>query len=251
MDEKIYNKIIKKKEFSRLIKKDVEMAFSIVLKKGMGEEEVVKKTRALLHKVYGAFGSRKLFQSDGRNAEWVLRKHLSTRERFDYYCELYGKLLKNFKGCVVDFGAGVNGFSFGFFPNKKISYLGIEAVGQLVDLMNNSFKGKNLKAKALHLSLFNLEKIKKEIKKIKSKKVIFLFKVLDGLEMLERDFSKKFLGEIVPLAERVVVSFATRSMVSRKKFKANRNWIVNFIKENFKMEDDFELGSERYLVFRK
>jgi len=55
----------------------------------------------------------------------------------------------------------------------------------------------------------------------------------------------------VPLVDRVVVSFATRSLVKRTRFKAQRNWIVDFIKNNFSILDDFELGSERYVVFER
>ena len=47
-----------------------------------------------------------------------------------------------------------------------------------------------------------------------------------------------------------VLSFATRSMIKRTKFSARRNWIFNFIGENFEIIDGFEYGSERYVVFR-
>ena len=108
-----------------------------------------------------------------------------------------------------------------------------------------------LNAQAIHGSLFELEKIKKIILKTKKPRIIFLFKVLDSLEMLERDYSKKLLKEITPLADKVVISFATRSMIKRKRFLVNRNWILDFIKENFEILDDFEIGGERYLCFKK
>ncbi len=69
--------------------------------------------------------------------------------------------------------------------------------------------------------------------------------------MLERDYSKKLLLGVVGLAERIVVSFAVRSMGKGIRFRAKRDWITDFIKENFKIEDDFELGGERYFVFNK
>jgi hypothetical protein len=77
-----------------------------------------------------------------------------------------------------------------------------------------------------------------------------LFKVIDSLEMLEDNYSKKFLLKIIPLCGRAVLSFATRSLVKRQKFK-ERNWITNFIKENFKVIDEFEFGGEKYVVFEK
>ena len=75
--------------------------------------------------------------------------------------------------------------------------------------------------------------------------------MLDSLETLKRDYSKKLLLEIIPLAEKIVISFATESMVKRRKFHAKRNWIIDFVKERFKIIDDFELGGERYVIFRR
>ena len=69
--------------------------------------------------------------------------------------------------------------------------------------------------------------------------------------MVEKNYSKKFLREIVPLADEVVVSFATRSLISGKKFKVKRYWFENFVEDNFEMLDDFVLCNERCLVFRK
>src|SRR3989344_3251389 len=264
----LLQKITEKKEFSQLPKKDVELAFSHFEKREVGDEEKIKLTRELLHKVFGAFTSQKLLSPKNKNEEWILRKHLSTRERLDYYPELYKKLLANYKDkkiSIVYLGAGVNGFSYKYFL-KNTTYLGIEAVGQLVNLMNFYFNDsprddsgeppavpsgepKKLNAKAIHESLFELEKIKKIITEAKKPKIIFLFKVLDSLEMLERDYSKKLLLGIVSLVDRVVVSFATRSMIRKKEFKAKRNWILDFIRENFKILDDFEIGGERYICF--
>ena len=67
--------------------------------------------------------------------------------------------------------------------------------------------------------------------------------------MVDRNYSKLLLKEISPLVNRVVISFATRSLIKRKRFKAKRKWLVNFIKENFRIIDDFELSGEKYIVF--
>ncbi|MDP2673043.1 MAG: hypothetical protein Q8O84_04490 [Nanoarchaeota archaeon] len=277
----LIKKITQKKEFSQLPEKDIEIAFSHFEKRQVSDEEKIRLIRELLHKVFGAFTSQKLLSPKNKSEEWILRKHLSTRERLGYYENLYRRLLKNFETkniTIIDLGAGVNGFSYKYFQ-EKVDYTAIESIGQLVGLMNNYFKKENLSAKAIHESLFELEKIKKIItewgsftkrtyngrkmgfffrkkettmvEKTKNARVIFLFKVLDSLEMLESDYSKKLLKEIVPLADKVVISFATRSMIKRKHFLVNRNWILDFIRENFKILDDFEIGGERYIVLRK
>jgi len=46
--------------------------------------------------------------------------------------------------------------------------------------------------------------------------------VIDSLEVIERNYSKKLLKEIVPLVDLVVLSFATRSLGKRSKFKCSK-----------------------------
>ncbi|MFH1325596.1 MAG: hypothetical protein ABIH49_02390 [archaeon] len=256
MKQEIYNKIIQKKEFSKLPRKDVELAFSHFEKRQVSDEEKIRLTRDLLRKVFSGFTSEKLLSLKNKSPEWILRKHLSTRERLPYYKEIYGRIFKGFEKevSVIDLGAGVNGFSYEFMTNinKKIFYLAVEAVGQLVELMNYYFKTRGLEnAMAVQESIFNLKKTDLFLKQVSRKKIIFLFKVIDSLEMLERNYSKKLLKEIAPLADRVVVSFATRSMIKKKRFFANRNWIVDFLKKEFEILDDFEIGGERYIVLKR
>lgn len=251
----LIEKIISKKEFSNLPKKDVELAFEKFDRELYCDEEKVKLTRDLLRKVFSSFASQKILSLKDKPAEWILRKHISTRERLLFYNEIYKRILSDVgnKVNIFDLGAGVNGFSYNYFKEVGIdvNYIGIEAVGQLVDLMNFYFKKNKFRAKALHWSLFELEEIKKAIKKQRGKKIVFLFKTIDSLEMLERDYSKKLILEIAPFVDKIIVSFATRSFFKREKFKARRNWIINFIKNNFKILDDFEIGGEKYTVFQK
>ncbi len=255
MDKKeLLEKITLKKEFSKLPKKDVELAFEKFDKPQNAEYQKIKLTRNLLRQIYSSFSSRKLLDPKEQEVEWVLKKHKSTRERLPYYEEVYKKILsKNKTATVFDLGAGVNGYSYGFFEKLgyKIKYIGIEAVGQLVDLMNVFFKREKLNAKAVHLSLFELEKVKQIIKKEKKPKIVFLFKTVDSLEVLERDYSKKLISEICPLVDVFAVSFATKSIGKRTKFRAKRTWLLSFIQNNFNILDDFEFSGERYLVFTK
>ena len=69
--------------------------------------------------------------------------------------------------------------------------------------------------------------------------------------MLERNYTKEFLNGLVPLCDKFVVGFATKSFFKKQLFKVRRDWVINFIKENFEILDDFEFGSERYIVFSK
>ena len=253
MDEQIYQKIVTKKEFSQLPKEDIERVWKLFEKRQTSDEEKIKLSRDLLRKIYFAFGSLKLLNSnliEKKSSDEILKKHISTLERFEVYSQLYPKLLQDFSGTVIDFGAGINGLSFKYLP-KGINYLGVEAVGQLVQLTNAYFKKEKIKnAVTVHESLFNLDEISKLVKKTTGVKIVFLFKVVDCLEMLEKNYSKKLLLSLVPLADKVVVSFATRSLIKKTKFKVKRYWFENFLEENFEVLEDFELGTERYVVFK-
>ena len=256
--EEILKKICKKKEFSKLPKKDVELAFSKFERRQTSEEDKIKLTRDLLGKSFFYFSSKKLLNPriiERKTPEEILKKHISTRERFSYYLELYEKLLGECSGretVIFDLGAGINGLSYQYFQ-EKFTYFAIDSIGQFVDLMNYYFRDKDIKkARALKMSLFEINKIKKIIENIKGEKIVFLFKVVDSLEMIERNFTKKFLREIVPLVKKVVVSFSSESLFKREKFRAKRYWFENFvIREGWEIIDIFDMGSEKYFVFKR
>jgi hypothetical protein len=254
MKKEILDKIREKREFSQLPEKDIEIAFENFEKRQASEDEKIKLTKELLRKLFSAFVSKKLLSLKNKEPEWILRKHISTRERLSFYKEIYERIFNgDNKASVIDLGAGINGFSYNFFKEAgvKVKYTAIESVGQLVELMNFFFKKNKISAKAITLSLFEKEKVKEIIKSEDKPKVIFLFKVIDALESVKRDYSKELILELVPLADKFVLSFPTKSLGNRQKFKAKRNWIIDFVQDNFKILDDFEIGGEHYLVFSK
>lgn len=254
MNSKILQEIKSKREFSQLRDIDIERNFELFSKRQATEQEKIDLTKEQLRKLFTAFLSKKLLSPKEKSSEWILRKHLSTNERLPYYPELYKRVFdkNNKEVSIFDLGCGINGFSYNYFPSKiKVNYSGFESVGQLVEITNSFFQKNNLFGKCYHLSLFEIEEIKKIIKKAKGNKILFLFKVIDALESVELNYSKKLISDLSPLVYKVVLSFSTRSLGGKNNFKANRKWILDFIQENFKVLQDFELGNERYLVFEK
>jgi hypothetical protein len=250
----IIEKIKWKKEFSQLPEKDVLMAFEKFDNDNYSDEEKVKFTRDLLRKVFSGFSGKKLLGLKNKSADEILIKHLSTRERYNHYKEIYERILSDMpkKLSIIDLGAGVNGLSYNYFNQleKKVNYVGVEAIGQIVQIVNDYFSREKVLGKMFHASLFEIQKIKEIIKDTIKPRVIFMFKVIDSLEKFERNYTKKLLPEILSLADKIVISFATESWMKRKKFYANRKWLLDFIKENWQITDDFEFGGERYIVFK-
>lgn len=254
MNGELIKKIREKREFSQLPEKDIEMAFENFVRRQVSEDEKIRLTKELLRENFSAFISKKLLSLKDKEPEWILRKHISTRERLPFYKEIYKRIFGEYKkASVFDLGSGINGFSFDFFKeiDVNIKYTAVESVGQLVELMNFYFKKNKLNAKAIHFSLFEKDKIKKIIEKENKPRIIFLFKVIDALEKIKRNYSKELISELVLLVDKFVLSFPTRSLGNRKTFGAKRTWILDFVKNNFEILDNFEIGGENYIVFSK
>jgi hypothetical protein len=252
--DEILSTIRKKREFSQLPEKDILLAYGHFEKRQASDDGKIKLTKELLRKIFSAFVSPKLLSPKDKDEEWILRKHASTRERLPHYLEIYRRIFEGYKkASVIDLGAGINGFSYKFFREigVTVDYIAIEAVGQLADFMNYYFVQKRLKGKAVHLSLFEKEKVLKIISDKNLPRVVFMLKIIDALESMKRDCSTELILDVARVAERIVLSYPTKSLGNRERFRAKRGWIVEFLKDNFNILDEFEFGGERYIIFSK
>jgi hypothetical protein len=235
---KVVEEIKKKKEFSGLPDSVVERAAKV----SKGD---VKGSRALLRKYFGVFLTNKVLKGKGN----LLRSHMSSKKR-DYE-KFYGEIFSvvGDVGSVVDFGCGVNGFSYKYLP-KGVSYVGVEAVRQLVDFTNDYFEREGFDGRVYHLDLFDVEAIKKVLREARKPTVVFLFQVVDALENLERDFSKRFILEIAKGCEWIVLTLSTESLGGRKKFVVQRKWVMDFLKENFFVRESLVARGEKIIILK-
>ncbi|MBU3923657.1 MAG: hypothetical protein KJ592_01965 [Nanoarchaeota archaeon] len=250
----LINEVKKKREFSGL-------PDSVVLRALELNDEDVKETRSFLRKYFGVFLTNRVMRFarsrvTGHGSRDILVAHKSSALR-DYE-KFYGEIFEVIGNrqqeieTVIDLGCGVNGFSYEFLPSG-IRYVGVEAVGQLVDGMNGYFEERGFDAWAVKLDLFDLDSVLKIIKGVKSTRVVFLFQVVDALEGLERNYSKKFLLEIMKVLgekDMVVVSYRVEGL-SGSGMYAKRKWLVEFLESEFGIDEDFEMDGERIILIRK
>jgi len=235
---KVTEEIKKKKEFSGLPDSIVERAA------GLAKGDV-KEARALLRKYFGVFLTNKVLKGKGD----LLKAHMSSKKRD--YGEFYGEIFScvGDVSSVIDLGCGVNGFSYEYLP-EGVSYVGVEAAGQVVSHMNKYFEENEFDAKAVVGDLFDVGKIVDLLKGQEKPRVVFLFQVVDALENLERDFSKKFILEIAKECEWMVLTLPTESLGGRKKFAVQRKWIVNFLEENFLVKSILVSRGEKIIILK-
>lgn len=242
MTDKILE-VKKKKEFSQL--PDSIILRALELSKGD-----IKKARAFLRKYFGIFMTNKVLKL---KSEDILRSHISSKGRaYDFFYKTLFPLDLKLK-TIIDLGCGVNGFSYGSLKNLlgDVSYVGLEATGQLVDRMNSFFKENQFNhAKTIRMDLFELNEIENIIRSTESPKAIFLFQVIDALEGLERNFSKRLLlslKESISMEDVILITMPMKSISGNKLFESKRGWLRWFLEEHFVVEEFF-LDSER--IFR-
>ncbi len=249
-EQDIITKIVEKKEFSDLPLLDVSRALSQI-PKHYSPEERVKLTRDLLRKCFSSFLSKSLFSKKEKSVTTTLQKHLSTRERLAHYSEIYQRIFKSLPKSisVIDLGAGINGLSYSeMSKDRAVDYVGVEAVGQLSNLVEEYFKKHNFQAQMISGSLFDQGMLADLCNSVKKPRVVLFFKVVDSLELLERNYSKNLLLFLKDRSERIILSFQTESLHKRNKFFAQRTWLTTFIDEHFSVLDDFTFSGERYFI---
>lgn len=247
MNKDIIEEIKRKKEFS-------DLPDSIILRFLEVGNFDVKETRALLRKYFGVFLTNKILKSKG-DYNTQLSSHISSKNRD------YSLFYKNFTNeedfeFVLDFGSGVNGFSYPYLEKTfgKVKYISIEASGQIVNNMNSFFKKYVFDAIAIKGDLMDFDFLSNILKEIKGKKLIFLFQVIDALENFKKDSSKDFLRFILRFIEKrdlIVLSVPLNSISGKKRFFVKRKWLTDFLEEYFILEKDFEDRGERIFVVRK
>ena len=131
MDKKLISEIKKKREFSELPDSIIERAAEMA----KGD---VKESRALLRKYFGVFLTNKVLKGRG-SCDELLKAYMSSRKRDypEFYKEIFSEIGN--VGFVVDLGAGMNGFSYGYLNDEvgEVDYVAAEAAGQEVKHMNN------------------------------------------------------------------------------------------------------------------
>ncbi len=234
----LVKEVSRKKEFSGLPDSIVKRALDL-----SGGD--VKAARALLRKYFGVFLTNRVLKGSGD----LLGMHMSSKKR-DYE-KFYGEVFSEIEnvGTVIDLGCGVNWLSYEWLP-EGVSYIGIEAVGQLVKLGNDYFKERGLDNKIVWMDLFDVGGVVGLLKEAKRPRVVFMLQVVDAMEGLERDFSKRFILEVAKECDWIVLSFSMESLGGRKKFVAQRKWMMDFLVKNFLTKKTLVSRGEKIIILK-
>ena len=197
-----------------------KIKLSELTEKSSDFKRIVKFVKQEMHRSYGAFQSDvskrdKLLnelKKDPGNDEIkleLLKTHSSTRERLDNYDKLKEDLAQYLRGKILDLGSGLNPL---MFDSNEI--IAVEFNKEDVDFLNEYFKIKNKKSKAV---LIDLNKDYLKLKDIKVE-TVFAWKLFDLLDFKTTENIVKSLD-----AETLIASFSTKTLGNRRMTSPRRS----------------------------
>jgi hypothetical protein len=232
------DKIIKSKKFKEIIKiirKEIGIIYGSFLTQDFDKrEKILDKCKTL------------------KDTQSILKLHKSTRERVDFYDEIFTKIFEwKTPNKIGDLCCGLNPLAISIIKekiNKMPEYFTSDINPKDMEFLNLFFKKFNIKGVAKSYDLTKLDIIKD--KQFQKCDMVFLFKALDSLEFIKKNCTKELILNIQ--AKNIVVSFPTKSLVSKKEVKIEkRNWFVKFIEENNFKYETFEIENELFFMITK
>lgn len=245
---------IRKKLENELIKKKEKIIKSKLFK------ETIKIIRKEIGIIYGSFLTSDFDKKEKildqikklKDTQVILKLHKSTRERVNYYEEVYAKIFTWKKPKkIADLCCGLNPISISIIEDElgyKPKYFASDINPKDMEFINLFFNKFKINGVAKNYDLTKLKIIKDN--NFKDCDLVFLFKALDSLEFIKKNCTKELILQIP--AKNIVVSFPTKSLISKKEFKIEkRNWFIKFIEENNFKYDKFEIENELFFMITK
>ncbi len=224
-------------------------------------EFLLKAVRADLHAVYGTFQQQlaaraKAFDElkktyrdyhvDTEAHKKILSTHTSTKERLPFYPSLYKHLFAHtgMPATLLDVSCGLNPFSYPWMESTP-KYIATEITIDDCRMIREYFVLAGIKGEVIQLDVINE---KEKLSTLKAD-VCLLWKLLDTLEYLERNVSRR----ILPLvnASHLIVSFSTKTLSGKRMKKTRRLWFEKICEDNGWEITIEEFGNELFYVVTK
>lgn len=210
-------------------------------------EDMLKSVRKTLREVYGMFildsdldEAMEDLEEDQSLANHMamLSKHRSSKERLPFYEQIYEEILDATDGfdSVLDVACGLNAFSYPFIPGEP-AYHACDISPEICDRIDHYFSMRGVDGEAFVLDLLSFDPAR-----LPDADVCFMFKTLDSLEHLARDYSQ-VLFDVIP-CEYFVVSFARQSLGGQEIPDGKRKWFEDLAEEF----TTFSVPNEKFYV---
>ena len=231
------------------------------------DKQLIKDIRKELHLSYASFQTKKKSQRqkylqqiqknlDKDLTEKLLLITLSTKERLNDYPKLYKQIFKitGEPKIIVDLACGLNPLSYPHMRlnNKKLKYFAYDIDDDDIKFLNNYFtimKKHGIDGKAEILNLKN----PKQVSKLPSSDIIFLFKIIDILDKSENNHksSEALIKTLIKKTDFIIASFATRTITRKKMNFPKRKWFELMLERNNLSFKTIKTDNEIYYIVSK
>ena len=236
----LLHEIKKNKKYSTIADEIVLEEINNYLKKNKIEKvtkQDIKEIRNQLHKLYSSYQTskknkrQKYFKELEQNINnldiinKILSTNISTKERLEDYENIYNEIF-NITGnpkIIVDIGCGLNPISYPYMNLNELTYYAFEIDNEDINFLNEFFnimKNQGLNGKAQILNVRNLQ----EIVHLPSSDIIFLFKVIDLIDLKNHKPSEELIKILISKTKFIVASFATKTISKKSMNFPNRKW---------------------------
>jgi len=215
MQKTVLESIKTSKNYKGICPKTIENLVLRETPKFKKNKDIEQSVKTKLHLWAGMFfedfnRSKKMLENGEKTDEefylQVLKRHCSTRERFDFLEEFYLDILTalNDLNSIIDIGCGFNPLAYVLFAkNSAKNYYAYDIVGECIDFLNLCFKDLNKDYNAELLDITQ-QQVEKECD------VAFLFKILPLIEQQKPGFSKNIIEGLK--VKNFVITYPTKTV---------------------------------------
>jgi len=255
LERKLLEKILDKKELKSL---DREFGYKILKqiisqnkneykkleKKEFNEKSkeydlIIKLTRKKLRDYFGSYNSAIGENKKEKMGEDLVKKHLSTRERFEHIEEVIDFIGET--KSIIDLGCGYNPYFYKKFKGNP-KYLASD-ISLDLKYIQEYFDKEKINGTTLKLDLIDENDLKKLEEISINYETILMLKLLDPLEKQKKNITRKIFSAIK--SNQIIVSFSTMSIGGKVPIKSKRSWFYKIVKEK-KLEEKI-IGTEKYI----
>ena len=232
--------IIKKAESIRDLKRNKEFLYFF------------KEIRKMLHEIYGVFAPKdikkiwRILESDipfEQKIIDILRMSRPTKERLNFYNEIYDNIFLEKPKEIIDIASGINPVSIYFSKDKPKSYFFVDISSDILMINEYVLEQMSIGSYGYEIDIFEPSKELFEFYQY-----IFLWKTIPIIEKYNPGYTKELISKLN--FNYLIVSFSLQSLSGRRKLgRAWRPWMHRLAKDlGFKIQKEFETKNELFII---
>ncbi|HIP90164.1 MAG TPA: hypothetical protein EYH22_01285, partial [Candidatus Nanopusillus sp.] len=207
-----------------------------------------KEIRKMLHEIYGVFAPKdikkiwKILESNiplKQKVIDILRMSRSTKERLNFYSEIYDNIFLEIPKEIIDIASGINPVSIYLSKYKPKAHFFVDISPDILMINEYILEQISIESYGYEMDVFEPSN-----ELFKFYQYIFLWKTIPIIEKYNPGYTAKLISELN--FDYLVVSFPLQSLSGRRRLgRAWRPWMYRLVKDlGLKIQKEFETKNE-------